>query len=120
MLQGGAGRCKRLAISHGRFDSYIRYIKQNYEKDAMMKNTMVKDSNINDTIKDDTKLSDTLTANDRCDYCGSQAYFWVNGINGDLLFCRHDFLKWEDKLRSYAFEIVDESHKLGIKVQSSP
>ena len=85
----------------------------------MMKNTMVKDSNINDTIKNDTKLSDTLTANDRCDYCGSQAYFWVNGINGDLLFCRHDFLKWEDKLRAYSFEILDESHKLGIKVESS-
>jgi hypothetical protein len=24
MLQGGAGRCKRLAVSHGRFDSYIK------------------------------------------------------------------------------------------------
>ena len=84
-----------------------------------MKNTMTKDSNTDVTNKNDTKLSDTLTANDRCDSCGSQAYFSVNGINGCLLFCRHDFLKWEDKLRSYAFEIVDESHKLGIKVESS-
>jgi hypothetical protein len=85
----------------------------------MMKNTMVDNSKVKDTIVEDAKPAQTLNANDRCDYCGSQAYFWVNGINGDLLFCRHDFLKWEDKLRAYAFEIVDESHKLGIKVESS-
>jgi len=85
----------------------------------MMKNTMVDNSKIKDTIVEEDKPAHTLSANDRCDYCGSQAYFWVNGINGDLTFCRHDFLKWEDKLRAYAFEIVDESHKLGIKVESS-
>ena len=84
-----------------------------------MKNTMVDDSKVKDTIVEEAKTSKVLNSNDRCDYCGSQAYFWVNGINGDLLFCRHDFLKWEDKLRSYAFEIVDESHKLGIKIESS-
>ena len=85
----------------------------------MMKNTMVDNSKVKDTIVDESSPSKVLNANDRCDYCGSQAYFWVNGINGDLTFCRHDFLKWEDKLRAYAFEIVDESHKLGIKVESS-
>ena len=63
--------------------------------------------------------SDTLNATDRCDACGSQAYIWVNGVSGDLLFCRHHFLKHEDKLREYAFEIIDETHKLGIKVESS-
>jgi hypothetical protein len=71
-----------------------------------------------EAVKEETEIH-TLNTNDRCDYCGSQAYFWVNGINGDLLFCRHDFLKWEDKLRAYSFEIIDESHKLGIKVESS-
>jgi len=85
----------------------------------MMKNTMVDNSKVKDTIVDEISPSKVLNANDRCDYCGSQAYFWVNGINGDLLFCRHDFLKWEDKLRAYSFEILDESHKLGIKVESS-
>lgn len=85
----------------------------------MMKNTMTKDSNIDVTNKNDTNPSDLLSAKDRCDYCNTQAYFWVNGINGDLLFCRHDFLKWEDKLRAYAFEIVDESYKLDTKIQSS-
>ena len=63
--------------------------------------------------------SDTLNVTDRCDACGSQAYIWVNGVSGDLLFCRHHFLKHEDKLREYAFEIIDETHKLGIKVESS-
>jgi len=56
--------------------------------------------------------SDVLNANDRCDRCQGQAYFWVNGVAGDLLFCRHHFMKYEKKLREYAFEIVDESEKL--------
>jgi hypothetical protein len=30
--------------------------------------------------------SDTLNANDRCDACGSQAFIWVEGTAGDLLF----------------------------------
>ena len=72
----------------------------------------------NPKVKEDAPVY-LLNATDRCDYCGSQAYFWVNGINGDLIFCRHDFLKWEEKIRAYAFEVIDESQKLGIKVESS-
>lgn len=49
-----------------------------------------------------------LKVSDRCDGCGSQAFVWVNGVNGDLLFCGHHFAKYEDKLREYAFEIIDE------------
>jgi len=60
----------------------------------------------------EVEISDVLNAKDRCDRCGSRAFVWVNGINGDLLFCRHDFLKNEDKIRSYAFEVVDETYKL--------
>ena len=63
--------------------------------------------------------TDTLNATDRCDRCGGQAYVWVNGVNGDLMFCRHHFLKWEDKIRAYAFEIIDETYKLNNKVESS-
>lgn len=63
--------------------------------------------------------SDTLNANDRCDACGSQAFVWVNGVNGDLLFCRHHFLKNEDKLRDWAFEIIDETWKINDKSESS-
>ena len=65
------------------------------------------------------KNTDTLNATDRCDRCNGQAYFWVNGVSGDLFFCRHHFLKHEDVIRDYAFEIIDESHKLDYKVESS-
>jgi len=64
--------------------------------------------------------SNVLNATDRCDGCGSQAYVWVNGVAGDLMFCRHHFLKYEEKLREYAFEIVDETHKINEKSESSP
>ena len=63
--------------------------------------------------------SDTLNANDRCDRCGAQSYVWVNGVNGDLLFCNHHFVKYEEKLTDYAFEIIDERYKLNTKVESS-
>jgi hypothetical protein len=63
--------------------------------------------------------TDTLNAHDRCDSCQSQAYVWVNGVSGDLLFCGHHFNKHEDKIRAYAFEIIDERYKLSIKRESS-
>jgi NADH dehydrogenase FAD-containing subunit len=67
-------------------------------------------------VKEET---DQLNAHDRCDRCNSQAYVWVNGVTGDLLFCAHHFAKNEEKLRAYAFEIVDERHKLEVKRESS-
>lgn len=63
--------------------------------------------------------TDVLTVSDRCDRCNSQAFVWVNGVNGDLQFCRHHFLKYEDALRDYAFEIVDETYKINDKSHSS-
>lgn len=63
--------------------------------------------------------SDILTTSDRCDKCNSQAFVWVNGVSGDLLFCRHHFLKFEDAIRAYAFEIVDETYKINNKSESS-
>ena len=63
--------------------------------------------------------SDTLNATDRCDGCGSQAYIWVNGMSGDLLFCRHHFLKYEDSIKDYAFEVIDETWKINPKSESS-
>lgn len=53
-----------------------------------------------------------LTAMDRCDYCGAQAYVNVTGVSGDLMFCAHHFTKWESKIREFAFEIIDEREKL--------
>lgn len=60
-----------------------------------------------------------LRNNDRCDRCSSQAFVWVNGVSGDLLFCRHHFLKNEESIRAYAFEIVDETEKIDPKSESS-
>lgn len=63
--------------------------------------------------------SDVLKNTDRCDRCDSQAFIWVNGVSGDLLFCRHHFLKYEDAIRAYAFEIVDETYKINDRSESS-
>jgi hypothetical protein len=64
--------------------------------------------------------TDFLKATDRCDRCASQAFVWVNGVNGDLQFCRHHFLKHEDAIRAYAFEVIDETYKINDRSQSSP
>jgi hypothetical protein len=63
--------------------------------------------------------TDLLKISDRCDRCSSQAFVWVNGVNGDLQFCRHHFLQYEDALRNYAFEIVDETYKINERSSSS-
>ena len=49
---------------------------------------------------------------DRCDSCSAEALVWVNGVNGELLFCGHHFNKHEEKIKNYAFEIIDERSKL--------
>ena len=62
-----------------------------------------------------------LTIQDRCDACGSQAYVWVNGVSGDLLFCSHHYTKiMNDKngrlaMEAFAFETVDDRDKLSTK-----
>lgn len=59
-----------------------------------------------------------LSALDRCDACGSQAYVKATGVTGDLLFCAHHFGKIENdavastKMLEFAFELVDEREKL--------
>jgi hypothetical protein len=74
-----------------------------------------------ETMVQENEVSDVLKISDRCDRCQSQAFVWVNGVAGDLLFCRHHFLKHEESLRDYAFEIVDETYKINEKPsESSP
>lgn len=64
------------------------------------------------------KNSWQLNASDRCDSCGAQAYVWVNGVSGDLLFCAHHYNKimdnavGYDKMMKFAYQIVDETEKL--------
>lgn len=53
-----------------------------------------------------------ITANDRCDKCGSQAYFMSVLEAGELLFCRHHFIENEDVLRDISYHIVDQSEDL--------
>lgn len=54
-----------------------------------------------------------LTAADRCDRCGAQAYLRVElQAGGELLFCAHHAREHGDKLREIAANVVDETHKL--------
>ena len=56
-----------------------------------------------------------LTASDRCDRCGAQAYVRVVLPGGsDLLFCRHHAKSHDSKLREMAVEYHDESDKLTV------
>ncbi|WP_205474546.1 hypothetical protein [Nocardioides sp. SYSU D00038] len=58
--------------------------------------------------------STPLTAADRCDRCGAQAYLRVElQSGGELLFCAHHAREHGDKLKQVAATIVDETHKLG-------
>ncbi len=54
-----------------------------------------------------------LTASDRCDRCGAQAYVRVELTdNAELLFCAHHARQHEEKLREVAITIHDETGKL--------
>jgi hypothetical protein len=57
--------------------------------------------------------STPLSAVDRCDRCGAQAYLRVElAGGGELLFCAHHAREHGDKLREIAAEIHDETGKL--------
>ena len=60
----------------------------------------------------------TLTAQDRCDKCNAQAYVWVKGKSGELLFCSHhynsiiDNAVGYDNIMKFMIEIVDNRNFL--------
>ena len=57
--------------------------------------------------------NDPLTAADRCDRCGAQAYVRVLlGSGGELLFCAHHGREHREALRDVAAEIQDETGRL--------
>ena len=59
-----------------------------------------------------TALAPSLTAADRCDRCGAQAYVRARlNAGGELLFCAHHGREHLPKLRDHA-EIHDESDRL--------
>ena len=54
-----------------------------------------------------------LSAADRCDRCGAQAYLRVElQSGGELLFCAHHAREHGDKLKEVALKVIDETHKL--------
>lgn len=57
--------------------------------------------------------SSPMTAVDRCDRCGAQAYLRVElAGGGELLFCAHHAREHGDKLREIAVMVHDETGKL--------
>ena len=57
--------------------------------------------------------SAALSAVDRCDRCGAQAYVRVQlPTGGELLFCAHHGREHGDKLREMAVTIHDETDRL--------
>lgn len=70
----------------------------------------------NGTVREETGAVDTLepqlTAADRCDSCGAQAYIRVVVNNGELLFCGHHGKKYQEKLSAIAHSWHDESARL--------
>jgi len=53
-----------------------------------------------------------LTAADRCDMCGAQAYVRVTLVSGELLFCAHHGTEYKPKLIETALDWHDESDRL--------
>ena len=62
-----------------------------------------------------------LTADDRCDRCGAQAYIRVTlAAGGELLFCAHHGHAHEDKLREMSLEFQDERSRLAATPATAP
>ena len=53
-----------------------------------------------------------LTAQDRCDSCGAQAYVRATMASGELYFCAHHGAKFKEKLAPTVSEWHDESARL--------
>ena len=66
------------------------------------------------TTEDNLELDSVyqLSALDRCDSCGAQAYVRVTMSTGDLFFCAHHGAQFKDKLSATALEWHDESGRL--------
>jgi hypothetical protein len=61
-----------------------------------------------------------LTAVDRCDRCGAQAYLRVQlKSGGELLFCAHHAREHSDKLREVAEHVQDETGRLADRPAAS-
>lgn len=69
------------------------------------------------TTQEEQELAEyRLTAADRCDACGAQAYIAAEVNGSELLFCAHHGRKYEEKLRSVATSWHDETARLDATV----
>lgn len=59
-----------------------------------------------------TTLEAQLTAHDRCDACGAQAYVRVQLEAGSLLFCAHHARRHSERLAKVAIDVHDETSRL--------
>lgn len=60
-----------------------------------------------------TLTVESLTAADRCDRCGAQAYVRVTlSAGSELLFCAHHGRMYAPKLREIDAQISDQSERL--------
>ena len=64
------------------------------------------------TPTEEATIAYRLSAADRCDSCGPQAYIAAEVNGSELLFCAHHGRKYEDKLRSIATSWHDETARL--------
>lgn len=64
------------------------------------------------TVDELERPAQLLTALDRCDYCGAQAYVKATLASGELLFCNHHAQEFKAKLQPTALEWHDESSRL--------
>ncbi|MGO1591777.1 MAG: DUF7455 domain-containing protein [Ancrocorticia sp.] len=53
-----------------------------------------------------------MTALDRCDVCGAQAYVRATMEHGELLFCGHHASQHLDKLSKVAVSIQDQRDRI--------
>lgn len=62
-----------------------------------------------------------LTKADRCDAsgCQAQAFYRATLVTGMLDFCRHHYLKNEGALAPYLVSLIDQTHTINHKVESS-
>ena len=60
-----------------------------------------------------TAVKPNLTAADRCDRCGAQAYVRAELMSGlDLMFCAHHGREHQTKLQQANAKILDETARL--------
>jgi 4-hydroxyphenylpyruvate dioxygenase-like putative hemolysin len=62
-----------------------------------------------------TLLADDLTASDRCDRCGAQAFVRVVLAAGELLFCAHHARAHGERLAQVAVEVQDGTAAINAK-----